>query len=171
VAASAIVVPVVEADSAVGRWRRAYTGDGADGMPAHVTLIYPFADDSLLDDGMIADLGDVLAGFAPFDVRFGAFGRFDADPPVLYVAPNPSLPFLDLMTAIAARFADHPPFGGRHEAVVPHLTVAQTQDANVLAAAEDDVARHLPVRARLDAVHVMAHRAAGGWRTHTAIAL
>ena len=170
-AATAIVVPVAAAEAALGRWRRAYTGDGAEGMPAHVTLIYPFADESVLDDTMIADLGGVLAAFAPFEARFGAFGRFDADPPVLHLEPARPQPFVDLITAIAGRFPDHPPFGGRHATVIPHLTVAQTRDATVMAAAEADVARHLPLHARIDAVHVMAHRAAGGWRTRAVVAL
>ena len=170
-AATAIVLPVGEAEPIVARWRRAHTRDGADGMPAHVTLIYPFVDDAHLGDEVIAHLGDVLAGIAPIDVRFGAFGRFDANPPVLYLEPAPAQPLHDLITVIAASFPGHPPFGGRHECVIPHLTVAQTQDAGAIAAAEDDVARHLPLSARLDAVHVLAHRAGRGWRTHTAIAL
>ena len=131
-AATAIVVPVAAAEAALGRWRRAYTDDGAEGMPAHVTLIYPFADESVLDDVMIADLGGVLAAFAPFDARFGTFGRFDADPPVLYLEPTRPQPFLDLIA---------------------------------------DVARHLPLHTRIDAVHVMAHRTAGGWRTRAVVAL
>jgi 2'-5' RNA ligase len=171
VAATAIVVPVVAAEPALGRWRRAYTGDGAEGMPAHVTLMYPFADESRLDDVMIAALGDVLAAFAPFDVAFGGFGRFDADPPVLYVEPAPARPFLDLIAAIAARFPEYPPFGGLHETVVPHLTVAQTPNAEMIGAAEADVAPHLPIRAHIAAVHVMAHRATDGWRTQAVIAL
>jgi 2'-5' RNA ligase len=170
-AATAIVMPVAEAEAAVGRWRRMHTRDGAEAMPAHVTLIYPFADGSRLNDVVIAGIRSVLGAFTPFDVRFGALGRFDADPPALYLEPTPSTPFLDLIAAIAARFPDHPPFGGRHETVIPHLTIAQTQDSDAMAAAEDDVARHLPVLAHLDVVHVMAHRAAGGWRTHTAIPL
>ena len=48
VAATGIVIPFEQVEPAVSRWRRAHTTDGADGMPAHVTLIYPFVDDSQL---------------------------------------------------------------------------------------------------------------------------
>jgi 2'-5' RNA ligase len=171
VAATAVVVPIFEADAAVGRWRRAHTRDGAEGMPAHITLIYPFVDEAHLDDAAVGALREVLAAFAPFDTRLTTFGRFDADRPVLYVEPEPAGAYLDLMAAIAARFPDHPPFGGVHERVIPHLTVVETPDARVIASAEDEVARHLPICARVDVVNVMAHRAGAGWHTHTAIAL
>jgi hypothetical protein len=50
VAATAIVLPFYELDAVVGRHRRALTSHGAEGMPAHVTLIYPFVDDHDLGD-------------------------------------------------------------------------------------------------------------------------
>jgi 2'-5' RNA ligase len=170
VAATAIVVPVIEAEAAVGRWRRAHTRDGDEGMPAHVTLLYPFVDDAQLGDAAIATLRAVLAEFAAFDVRFDAFGWFDAAPGVLYLEPEPARPFLGLIAAIAARFPDHPPYGGAHETVIPHLTVVHTADLDAIAAARDDVGRRLPLLARADAVRVMAHHG-GRWRTHTAVAL
>lgn len=170
-AATAIVVPVAEAEPAVGRLRRAHTSDGADGMPPHVTLIYPFVDDSRLDELVLDGVRGVLAAFAPFEVRFGAFGRFEADPPVLYLEPAPAQPFLDVIAAIAARFPDHPPFGGVHETVIPHVTIAYTDDAGVLAAAEVEVAAHLPIAARAAGVQVMEHRPAEGWRCRERIPL
>jgi 2'-5' RNA ligase len=164
VAATAIVVPVPAVDPAVSLWRRAYTTDGAEGMHAHVTLIYPFVAASHLDGAVTAGLRGALDGFAPFDVRFGSFGRFDADPPVLYLEPDAAAPFRELIAAIAARFPEHPPFGGVHDAVIPHLTVAYADDPTVLAAAETDVARRLPLSAHVDTVDVMEHRPAAGWR-------
>ena len=140
-------------------------------MPAHVTLIYPFLADVQLGGDVIAALREVLATFSPFDVRFEAFARFDADPPVLYLEPDPAQPFLDLTAAIAARFPDHPPFGGIHDRITPHLTVAETADASAMRAAEESVARHLPLAADAVSVHIMEHHPADGWRTHTAIAL
>jgi 2'-5' RNA ligase len=171
VAASAIVVPFAGLEPTVGRWRRALTADGAQSMPTHVTLIYPFVPRTQLRDHLIAALREVLATFSPFDVRFEAFARFDADPPVLYLQPDPAQPFLELIAAIAARFPDHPPFAGIHDPIIPHLTVAQTRDASAMRAAEESVARHLPLTAAAHSVHIMEHRPADGWRTHTAIAL
>jgi 2'-5' RNA ligase len=171
VAATAIVVPVAEAEPALGDWRRAHTTDGAEGMPPHVTLIHPFADEACVDETVTDGLRDVLADVAPFDVRFEVFARFDADPPVLYLEPVPAEPFLHLIGVIAARFPAYPPFGGLHETVVPHLTVGCSGDPGVLAAAEADVARQLPITARIAAAHVMTHDPAAGWRVGARISL
>ena len=40
--------------------------------------------------------------------------------------PDPAEPFRRLTAALAAAFPDYPPYGGRHDDVVPHLTVAQS---------------------------------------------
>jgi 2'-5' RNA ligase len=109
VAASAIVVPFAGLEPANGRWRQALTTDGADSMPAHVTLIYPFVADVRLRDDVIAALRVVLVTFSPFDVRFEAFARLEADPPVLYLEPDPAQPFLDLMAAVRSPSSDAQP--------------------------------------------------------------
>ena len=170
-AATGVVVSFAEAEPAVSRWRRAYTTDGADGMPAHVTLIYPFVDDSELVAGQVTELRAVLAAFSPFDVRFARFGRFDGPTPVLYLEPDPAQPFVDMIGAIAEQFPAHPPFGGEFDTVVPHLTVIETEDAGVVDHAEQDVSRHLPIAARASEVHVMEHRGAEGWRMRNRITL
>ena len=89
-AATAIVMAFEDAEPAVYRWRRAHTTDGAEGMPAHVTLIYPFAEDSDLVTGQVSELRELLSAFPAFDVRFATFGRFDGPPPVLYLEPAPA---------------------------------------------------------------------------------
>ena len=43
-AETAIVVLVPEAEPLVGAFRRNHTAEGAHGMGAHVTLLYPFGD-------------------------------------------------------------------------------------------------------------------------------
>ena len=48
--ATAIVVPVPEAEAVVGDWRRLHTPSGAEGVPAHVTLLAPFIPAVRLDE-------------------------------------------------------------------------------------------------------------------------
>ena len=147
-----------------------FRSDGADGMPAHVTLIYPFVDAEHLGAAHVDGLRATLDAFAPFEVTFARFARFDARPPVLYLEPDPPQPFRDMVAAIARDFPAYPPFGGVHETVIPHLTIAQTDDGAARRAAEDDIGRHLPIRARVVEVAVMEHRA-DGWRTRERISL
>ena len=70
-AATAIVVPFGDLPTVVATRRRALTSDGAEGMPPHVTLIYPFADAADLGPDEIGRIRAVLGMFAPFGVTFG----------------------------------------------------------------------------------------------------
>jgi 2'-5' RNA ligase len=163
VAATAIVVPFRAIDAIVGDWRRALTTDGADGMPAHVTLIYPFMDDDELGEGDIRRLRAALDAFSRFEVTYTRFGRFPAVPPVLYLEPEPAGQFVDMIAALTREFPAFPPFGGIHDTAIPHLTIAATDDDPAMRTAEDEVARHLPIRTRVAEVAVMHHHA-DGWR-------
>ncbi|NIQ97618.1 MAG: 2'-5' RNA ligase family protein, partial [Desulfuromonadales bacterium] len=60
---------------------------------------------------------------------------------VLYLGPEPDWPFRDLTVAIWKRFPDHPPYGGRHRDIVPHLSVATLADERELAAVAQDFSR------------------------------
>src|SRR4249919_1988706 len=168
--ATAIIVPFEAADRAVSRWRRAYTTDGAEGVPAHVTLIYPFIDDAELAAGHVQGLRAVLAPYASFDVRFATFGRFPGPPPVLYLEPHPAQPFLDMINAIVECFPAYSPFG-QFDPLVPHLTVAQINDTRVLQVAETRVASQLPIATRASEVHILEHLGTDGWRTRHRIHL
>ena len=46
-------------------------------MPAHVTLIYPFTDDSQLVAGRIAEVRTVLERFSAFEFALSDVRRFD----------------------------------------------------------------------------------------------
>jgi 2'-5' RNA ligase len=171
-AATAIVVPVSEAEPATELWRRQYTRDGADGMPPHVTLLYPFVDDSLLVAGQVRTLRNTLAEFQPFEFVLAEFAEFPASATtarVLYLAPEPHDPFREMTHAISAPFPDYPPYGGRFATVVPHLTIAEDDDAP-LAEIRARVAKSLPIRAQAAEAQVM-RLGADGWRTRSRILL
>jgi 2'-5' RNA ligase len=136
---SAVVVEVPAAQTLVA--------STPPGMPAHVTVLYPFLDADRLDAATVAQLADVCAEVAPIDVVFEQTGCF---PGVLYLAPEPAEPLRRLTKAIAARWPEAPPYGGVHEDVVPHLTVASGDDAT-LDDAERAIGPALPLRTRLDA--------------------
>jgi 2'-5' RNA ligase len=167
---TAIVVPFHDMPAVVAAHRRALTTDGADGMPPHVTLLYPFADDADLTEGEIERLRRALGPFAPFDVALTRFARFHAHPSVLYLEPEPVEVFLGMITALSGAFPAFPPFGGIHETVIPHLTLAYSDDDAALDVVEVEVGRHLPIHARVAEVAVMEY---GGdaWRPRERIAL
>jgi 2'-5' RNA ligase len=171
VAETAIVVPVLEAESAVGLHRQLYTVEGADGMPAHITLLYPFADSEQLDDGRMDRIRGTVAAFAPFEAELTRIARFDrAEDTVVWLAPDPVEPFAAMAAALAAEFPEHPPYGGKYESMVPHLTVAMSDDLDLLSTVEADLAGRLPIRIGVHEAALYEHTREG-WKVRTAIAL
>jgi hypothetical protein len=163
VAETAIIVPVPEAEAVVGGWRRRYTPSGADGMPAHITLLVPFTDSAVLDADRVGDVARVLGRFAPPAFALVAAAYFDGPPTVLYLAPDPAQPFRALTEALVRAFPEHPSYGGAKAEIVPHLTVATRLERERLAAIEAEVAAALPITARAAEAWLMEH-ADGAWR-------
>jgi 2'-5' RNA ligase len=165
-ASTAIVIPVLEAGASTGRWRGAYTEDGANGMPPHVTLLYPFVDDGALDDRHVRAVAEIVGARPAFEftlARFGVFPGGDGAPAVLYIAPEPHAPFRELTDALVEAFPEHPPYDGAFSDVVPHLTVAWHDEAPV-DEIRADVARAFPIAARASEAWLM--RFDGHWRAH-----
>src|SRR2546429_7509857 len=77
--ATALVALFPELEPLLGAWRRRYTGDGLRGMPPHVTLIFPFADSSEVDD-VLEPLERVFAAFTPFEFALRQTARFPGAP-------------------------------------------------------------------------------------------
>ena len=171
-APTVIIVPVPEAESAVDLLRRAHTSDGAEGMPAHVTLLYPFTDDSQLVAGRIAEVRRVLEPFAAFEFVLSEVRRFDNLPSESYVwlAPTPSSPFVAMVDELTRAFPEHPPFGGAFTTVVPHLTIAASTDEDLLSRVTNQIADSLPIKARAERACVM-QRVGGVWRLRAEVLL
>ena len=167
---TAIIIAVPEADRLVGRWRRQYTADGAEGVPAHITLLYPFTDTFLYTARCGREIERVLGDFAPIRFRLSSTAYFRARPNVLYLTPDPAAPFAAMTAALFAQFPEHPPYGGAHNEVIPHLTVAEHDDLDFLVRIADDVSRHLPIQTTALEVQLMEH-APQGWRVRRRFSL
>jgi 2'-5' RNA ligase len=165
VAETALVVLVPELEPLVGHWRRSSTDDGARGMPPHVTLIYPFADDGDVERYLHA-ADRVFAEVASFEVAFTGLRRW---PDVLYLAPEPAEPFVALVERLTGAFPDYLPYGGAYDEIVPHLTLAQGDDVR-FDEIETAVRPFLPLRVRVERAWLMAETSEG-WRRHTSFPL
>ncbi|MEU3455190.1 2'-5' RNA ligase family protein [Micromonospora sp. NPDC006766] len=141
---TAIVVAVPEAEPVVERWRRLYDRSASVGVPAHVTLLYPFLELSRIDESVMEQLRALFARQPAFEVAFPRCGRF---PGVLYLDPDPADTFRSLTAGIVEQWPEAPPYGGAHDVVVPHLTVAEGTDETTFALIESEVAARLPVAA------------------------
>jgi 2'-5' RNA ligase len=123
------------------------------GIPAHITLLYPFLGVRTIDHEVEIALESLLQTIPAFDFTLSKIGRF---PGVVYLAPDPVAPFAALVQALVERWPDRQPYGGAHAEVVPHLTVAFGENV------PDGLSEQLPMSARVQEVWLMT-RVAGRW--------
>ncbi|MER5890201.1 2'-5' RNA ligase family protein [Streptomyces sp. NPDC001941] len=164
---TALVVRIPEADPVVGAWRERYDPSAALGVPAHVSVLYPFLDAGRTDEGVHAALAEVFARHQAFDVRFERCGRF---PGMLYLAPEPAGPFRELTEDVVARWPEAPPYGGRFGGSAPHLTVALRQEDAVLDEVEGELRAGLPFASRVTSVDLVAYDGTN-WEERASFAL
>jgi 2'-5' RNA ligase len=157
-----LLATVAEAEPLVEHWRRRFDASAAAGIPAHVTVLFPFLNIELISPAVIGDLATLIAGHGPFTVRFDECGRF---PNVLYLAPTPGQPLCALTESIAARWPEAPPYGGQFAEVIPHLTVAHEQPPRVLDEVEAALANRLPATATISSVSLFVTDG-HSWRHH-----
>jgi 2'-5' RNA ligase len=156
---TALVVLMPEAEALVAAHRRQHDPSAAVGVPAHVTVVYPFR--PVVDDTAADVVAELAAGVAAFDVKFATLARFPGE--VVYLAPDPEEPFLRLMAATFASFPDCPPYGGAIPDPVPHLTVADGVDAATAAALDIAIGPGLPITSRVERLTLIAENPKGQW--------
>jgi 2'-5' RNA ligase len=156
--ASAIVVRVA-VPSRLERLRRSWDWAASVGVPAHVTVLFPFLPAEGLVPSVRRELAAIAADHPPFDVRFPRVGRF---PGVVYVEPEPAGPFRRITDAVVARFPAYPPYEGAFDIVIPHLTIAEGADRPL-----DDIAARaehaLPFIRHVSALEVLIEGGDGRW--------
>ncbi len=158
---TALVVLVPEAEPVVAEHRRHHDRAAAVGVPAHVTILYPFR--SIVDDAAVNAVAQLADNVAAFDVVFIALARFPGE--VVYLVPDPAEPFRRLTTTAIAAFPDCPPYSGAVPDPIPHLTVADGVDAATAAVIDDAVRPGLPIAGRVERLTLIAENPAGHWVT------
>ncbi len=160
---TALVIRVPEAEALVGGWRHRLDPSAEWGVPAHVTVLYPFVPPASIDAEVLSGVSAVASAVDPFAFSLAAARSFGDD--VLYLAPEPADPFRRLTELLADAFPGHPPYGGAVDEIIPHLTVADRASAADMRAARWAVERGLPVRCSAGELALMAGSPApGAWR-------
>lgn len=163
---TAVTVPVPAADAVVGMHRLHMDRAAAWGVPAHVTVLYPFLPPDEVDESALAELSAAMASVPPFDCTFANTGWFGTQ--VLWLAPQPSEPLRQLTIAVCSAFPDYPPYEGQYDGITPHLTVAERAlgGPGALEAAEAAVRAELPVTQHIaHALLIAGSQQPGSWRT------
>ncbi|MFI7095183.1 2'-5' RNA ligase family protein [Streptomyces lydicus] len=162
-----LIVRIPEVEPVVHAWRERFDPSARAGVPAHITVLFPFLEASRIDAQVCSALTDVLGSHHAFDLRFESCGRF---PGVLYLVPEPDAQLRLLTQVIADRWPEAPPYGGQFAEAVPHLTVADGQEDAVLDEIEADLLGVLPFASRVASVGLMVHDGAK-WQERASFAL
>jgi 2'-5' RNA ligase len=139
-------------------------------MPAHVTLLFPFADSTVVAD-RVDDVRDALAPFPPFECTFGEVAYFDRPRRYVYLRPEPREILVAMIESLIARFPEFRPYDGEVSGIVPHLSVASSDDEAALHAIGGELAQALPIRAHVRDVAIFEHVGGRRWCEHTSLSL
>jgi 2'-5' RNA ligase len=139
---SAVIVPVLQADGLLRGLRPRWQPAAPVGIPAHITLAYPFLTAEELGPDALTGLAAIFGAQPPLPVRLAGVGRW---PGIAYLAPEPAEPFVALAEAVQAAFPSARTAGRGEGALVPHVTALRHPDEAVLGEAAAELAARLPL--------------------------
>lgn len=170
---SALILTVPAADPVVHEHRLALDPAAAAGVPAHITVLYPFKPVDRLTAQDLETLTTLAARMPAFEVTFSTTQWFRDN--VVYLAPDDPQPLVRLIEAVGEAFPDHPRYGGAFDDVVPHLTIGSWADPARLRDAEQLVRPQLPISQQVSRLELWSGPPpAGGegfWSRHRTFAL
>ena len=143
----------------VGPWRQRADPSAAKGVPAHITVLYPFLRPRRVAESDHESLAQAAASVPAYDFTLRKVGRF---PGVVYLVPEPAAPFAALLEAVQQHWPGLAPYGGRFDSYVPHLTVSDGPEPDGVAAALEAA---LPISARAVELVLMVEDRRGRWST------
>jgi 2'-5' RNA ligase len=164
---SVLLITVPAAEAAVALCRSRLDSSAPLGIPAHVTVLYPFVPPAAVDADVLASLARLFSSVGEFSFVLDRTGWFGDR--VLWLGPEEPAPFRALTQLVFSAFPSCPPYGGQFEDVVPHLTVGHTGSLSDLRAAEEAVRPHLPIAGKAAEVTLMTGPPAGGLWTTVAV--
>jgi hypothetical protein len=146
---SVLAISLPEADNVLSYVRSRFGGEVPPvGVPAHITLLYPWMPPALINEKVLTELASLFAGLPIFDLslKLGWFGR-----EVLLLVPQDPAPFIRLTKAIVRRWPEFPYYSGEYDDIEPHVTLAYGNEFSLSGLAAE-VASQVPVRARTSSI-------------------
>lgn len=115
-----MIIPVA-LPPALEALRRRSVPEARHGLPAHITLLFPFVAPAIIEDSLLARVASVVARHRAVALRLTGQRRW---PDVLVAGVEPDGPLRALQADLAAAFPDQPLYGGAF-AFEPHVTIAE----------------------------------------------
>jgi 2'-5' RNA ligase len=161
---SAIIVTIPEAESVVRKWREKYDRVALLGIPAHITLLYPFKSPPEINESIIDKLRLLFKTINSFSFSLTTIGTF---PNVIFLSPYPKNFFIDITKKLASLFPENPPFGGKFPEINPHLTIGQFTDKDnfkeILNNILKEINPKLPINAKAIEAKLMVENSDQTW--------
>ena len=157
---TALICPLPRVAPLLAPWRDVHDPSAAAGIPPHITVLAPFLGPDELGLEDLETLRSLFAPREPIETELTRVGMFDSD--VLHLRPEPDAPFRELTDAVVARYPQTPPYGGRHDDIVPHVTVGKAIPRPRARHAARSLMLALPIRVRIDVVQLWV-RGSDAW--------
>jgi 2'-5' RNA ligase len=147
-----LVVPIPEAEEAVGRWRERYDWSARVGVPPHITVLGPFLPPRRITDSVIERLTSICSDLPRVALKLEGPALLES---TVCLTPNPREPF-ELMTRLLEhewRGLDRG--GSQDEKRLHHLTVARNPEEVRELSLELEAS--LPIEAQADELRLYEH--------------
>jgi len=152
---------VVALPPALEAVRRRNIPDAAAGIPAHMTLLFPFAEPAAIDESVRRLVAATVARHPACSVTLDGPRIW---PDTIYAGVEPAEPLTALQAALAAAFPTLPVYGGGFD-FVPHVTISPRpamDDAGVVA---NPAWAELPIAMTVAEVDLFVRGDDGHWRS------
>ena len=163
---SGLIIEVPEAEPAVAQHRDRLDANARLGIPAHITVLFPFMPPPAIGPAALTGLEHLLAAFPRFRFQLDRTAWFGDE--VLWLGPRDPSPFRALTRSVADAFPAFPPYEGQFGDSTPHLTIGHEHPVADLRAAEEPVRAYLPIHAQATEVTLMTQQSTGGQWTKAA---
>lgn len=116
------------------------------GVPAHISVLYPFLAAHRVDGDVISTLRGIFSPAPAIPVTFDLCHR---DSGFVFLPPSPADPLNVLTDDVRQAWPDVVPYDGVYGEVDPHLTIAMRTTVASAESIQREVTGHLPISAEL----------------------
>lgn len=148
-----LIIPVPAFEAFIQEHRTHNAAVSPEGVPAHLTLLYPFLSPQRCDD-VHSDVVSFFADVEPFEFELTEVGWFEDR--VVFLAPSNPAPFIELTERLITRWTQCIPYGGRHAGKhVPHLTLGIEGTPAEMASLAEAAQELLPIQCTAEQAWLM----------------
>jgi len=169
---TAVLVEVPEAEDHVHGWRTVHDPVASRGIPAHITILFPFVPPHRFDERVLETIREIAASVRPLEFELTGVGEF---PGAIWLRPEPEHLFQELTRRLWDSFPAYPPYGGTYPDSQPHLTVAvvsnEAEQRRLSTGIGTELVPKLPIVCSAATLSVFMSDHDGVWQRRDSIAL